>query len=68
MPTNPNRSCTYLILRAHSDETSYEQNQPSSFPEVAPQAAQSDQHSEEHWPGGVRIKMTLESAEPKGRW
>ena len=27
----------------------------------------SDQHSEEHWPGGVRIKMTLESAEPKGK-
>ena len=26
-----------------------------------------DQHSEEHWPGGVKIKMTLESAEPKGK-
>ena len=27
-----------------------------------------DQHSEEHWPGGLKIKMTLESAEPKGRY
>ena len=26
-----------------------------------------DQHSEEHWPGGVKIMMTLESAEPKGK-
>ena len=24
VPTNPDRSCTYLVLRAHSDETSYE--------------------------------------------
>ena len=37
--TNPDRSCTYLVLRAHSDRSSYEKNQPSSFPEVAPQAA-----------------------------
>ena len=27
----------------------------------------SDQHSKEHWPGGAKIKMTLESAEPKGK-
>ena len=30
-----------------------------------------DQHSEEHWPGGgggLKIKMALESAEPKGRY
>ena len=26
-----------------------------------------DQHSEEHWPGGVKIMMTLDSAEPKGK-
>ena len=24
VPTNPDRSCTYLVLRATSDETSYE--------------------------------------------
>ena len=28
----------------------------------------SDQHSEEHWPGGFKIEMLLESAEPKGRY
>ena len=37
------------------------------MPLVAPDIAQLDQHSEEHWPGGVKIKMTLESAEPKGK-
>ena len=26
-----------------------------------------DQHSEEHWPGRFKIKMTLESTEPKGK-
>ena len=27
----------------------------------------SDQHLEKHWPGGVKIKMTLGSATPKGK-
>ena len=27
----------------------------------------SDQHLEKHWPGGAKIKMTLESATPKGK-
>ena len=26
-----------------------------------------DQHLEKHWPGGVKIKMTLGSATPKGK-
>ena len=26
-----------------------------------------DERSEEHWPKGVKIKMTLESAKPKGK-
>ena len=33
----------------------------------AAQDSSLDQHSEEHWPGGVKIKMTLESTEPKGK-
>ena len=37
------------------------------MPLVAPDIAQLDQHLEKHWPGGVKIKMTLESAEPKGK-
>ena len=28
----------------------------------------SDQHSEEHWPGGVKIKMTLRFATPRGSY
>ena len=39
VPTNPDRSCTYLVLRAHLDETSYEQNQPSSCQGMVPHGA-----------------------------
>ena len=34
---------------------------------MAPQSTRSDQHSEEHWPGGLKIMMTLRSATPKGK-
>ena len=27
----------------------------------------SDQHLDKHWPGGAKIKMTLERATPKGK-
>ena len=27
----------------------------------------SDQHLEKHWPGGAKIRMTLERATPKGK-
>ena len=39
------------------------------MPLVTPDIAQLDQHLEKHWPGegGGKIKMTLESAEPKGK-
>ena len=66
--TNPDRSCTYLVLRATPDETSYEYNQPLSFPEVAPQAARFRPALREALArGGAKIKITLESAEPKGK-
>ena len=68
VPRNPDRSCTYLVLRAHSDEQSVQLKPNLEFPQGgAAQGSSSDQHSEEHWPGGVKIKMTLESAEPKGK-
>ena len=68
VPTNPDRSCTYLVLRAHSDERSIQLKPNLEFPRGgAAQDSSSDQHSEEHWPGGVKIMMTLESAEPKGK-
>ena len=34
---------------------------------MAPQSTRSDQHSEEHWPGGAIIKMTLGLITPKGK-
>ena len=67
VPTNPNRSCTYLVLRAHRI------GQPTSktSPRVAPwwphSLPVSDQHSKEHWPGGVKIKMTLGLAKTQGK-
>ena len=61
VPTNPDRSCTYLVLRAHSDELSIQLKPNLEFPRGgAAQDSSSDQHSEEHWPGGgVKIKMAL---------
>ena len=70
MPTNPDRSYTYLVLRAHSDELSIQLKPNLEFPRGgAAQDSSLDQHLEEHWPGGVgfKIMMTLESAEPKGK-
>ena len=68
MPKNPDRSCTYLVLRAHSDERSIQLKPNLEFPRGgAAKGSSLDQHSEEHWPGGFKIKMTLESAEPKGK-
>ena len=38
-----------------------------SCPWWPPAADEVDQHSKEHWPGGVKIMMTLRSATPKGK-
>ena len=69
MPTNPDRSCTYLFLRAHSDEQSVQLKPNLEFPRGgAAQGSSLDQHSKEHLPGGGgKIMMTLRSATPKGK-
>src|SRR3954471_20409869 len=68
VPTNPDRSCTYLGLRAHPDEHSVQLKPDLKLPRgVAAKGSSLDQQSKENWPGGVKIKMTLESAEPKGK-
>ena len=68
VPTNPDRSCTYLFLRAHSDERSIQLKPNLEFPRGgAAQDSSLDQHSEEHWPGGGKIKMTLGLADPRER-
>src|SRR3954466_2236252 len=69
VPTNPDRSCTYLGLRAHPDEHSVQLKPDLKLPRGGTAKGSSlDQQSKENWPGGgVKIKMTLESAEPKGK-
>ena len=60
VPTNPDWSCTYLVLRATPDEH-YVQLKPAlKFPRGgAASGSVSDQHLDKHWPGGLKIKMTL---------
>ena len=66
VPTNPDRSCTYLVLRAH--RIVQDSGRPTqSCPWWSPAADRLDQHSEEHWPGGVKIKMTLGLRKPEGK-
>ena len=67
VPTNLDRSCTYLVLRAHSDEHYIQLKPTLKFPRGgAASGSVLDQHSEEHWPGGL-IKMTLGLRKPKGK-
>ena len=68
MRRHPDRSCTYLVVRATSDEH-YVQLKPAlKFPRGrAASGSVSDQHLEKHWPGGVKINMTLGRATPKGK-
>ena len=65
VPTNPDRSSTYLVFRAH--QIVQDSGSPTqSCPWWPPAADRLDQHSEEHWPGGLR-KMTLGLRKPKGK-
>ena len=65
MPTNPDRRCTYLVLRAHRMGQDTSKTNPRVSPSWPRRLPDSDQHSEEHWPGGVKIKMTLGFATPR---
>ena len=66
VPTNHDRSCTYLVLRAHRMGKTSGWHRPW-LPRGRRTSLGLDQHSKENWPGGVKIKMTLESAESKGK-
>ena len=66
MPTNPDRSCTYLVLRAHRMSQTSGWHRPW-LPRGRRTSLRLDQYLEKHCPGGFKIKMTLESAEPKGK-
>ena len=68
VPTNPDRSCTYLVLRATPDEYYIQLKPTLKFPRGgAASGSVLDQNLDKHWPGGVKIKMTLRSATPKGK-
>ena len=66
VPTNPDRSCTYLVLRAHRMSQTSGWHRPW-LPRGRRTSLCLDQHLDKHWPGGAKIKMTLERATPKGK-
>ena len=66
VPPNPDRSCTYLVLRAHQMSQTSGWHRPW-LPRGRRTSLGLDQHLDKHWPGGAKIKMTLERATPKGK-
>ena len=67
VPTNPDRSCTYLVLRAHRMRHPTSKTRPRVSTRWPRSLLSSDQHLEKHWPGGVKIKMTLGLAKTQGK-
>ena len=68
MRRHPDRSCTYLVLRATLDEHYVQLKLALEFPRGgAASGSGSDQHLDKHWPGGAIIKMTLGLADPRER-
>ena len=54
MQGHPDMSCTYLVLRATPDEHYVQLKPILEFPQGGATSGSSlDQHSEEHWPGGL---------------
>ena len=66
MRRHPDRSYTYLVLRATPDERSVQLKPNLELPRGgAAQDSSSDQHLDKHWPGGAKIKRTLRLADPR---
>ena len=70
VPTNPDRSRTYLVLRAHRIGQATSKTSPQVSPRWPRSLLSSDQHLDKHWSGGAKIKMTLGLADPRvtPRW
>ena len=73
-PARPPDAPTIPIGAAHiSFSGQHRMRHPTSKtrPRVSPRGPRSllgsDQHLDKHWPGGAKIKMTLERATPKGK-
>ncbi len=54
VPTNPDRSCTYLVLKAHRMRHPTSKTRPRVSRRGSRSLLSSDQHSKEHWPGGLK--------------
>ena len=67
VPTNPDRSCTYLVLRAHWISEVYRNQRNPSCQGMVPHGALVWTNTRRSTGPGGKIKMTLESAEPKGK-
>ena len=67
VPTNPDRSCTYLVLKAHRIGQATSKTSPRVAPRWPRSLPGSDQHLDKHWPRGAKIKMTLRLADPRER-
>ena len=67
VPTNPNRSYTYLVLRANRMRQATSKTRLRVSPRWPRRRLSSDQHLDKHWPGGAKIKITLGLITPKGK-
>ena len=68
VPTNPDRSYIYLVLRAHRMSKTTGWHRPL-LPRGRRTSLGLDQYLDKHWPGGgAKIKMTLGLADPKERY
>src|SRR4051812_48037292 len=68
MRRHPDRSCTYLVLRATPDEQSVQLKPALKFPQGgASRGSSLDQHLDKHWLGGAKIKMTLRMCDSQGK-
>ena len=67
VPTNPDRSCTYLVLRAHWIGQPTSKTSPRVAPRWPRSLPVSDQHSKEHWPGGGVNKDDPRAPETQGK-
>ena len=69
VPTNPDRSCTYLVLRAHRMGKTLGWHRPW-LPRGRRTSLRLDQCLEKHWPGGVNKYDPWDARLPreKARW
>ena len=66
VPTNPDRSCTYLVLRAHRMRLATSETNPQVSPRWPRRQLSLDQLLEKHWPGGAN-KDDHRVGQPKGK-